>query len=174
MVASHIFHSTAPIMVVPSVTVPGPINAIGSSQQESAEMAQGTNIGSQSQSLMFGNNFSQPVIDNSTQVYLGYHVDNATKQKIVNGEYVNLASLPVHDANRLQLSTWSMDSQGQIIAQPKHNHSLTTIEKWTDAFIIYACIYYSPPPPPPAKHTNYSNTCMTLGLGRKIAELGHI
>lgn len=111
-VASHSPQpSTAPMMVAPSITVAGPTDAIGSSQQESTEMAQGTNIGAQSQSLMFGNNFSQPVINNSTQVDLGYHVDNATKQKIVNGEYINLATLLVRDANRLlQLSTLSMDS----------------------------------------------------------------
>lgn len=146
-VASHSPQpSTAPMLVAPSITVAGPTDAIGSSQQESTEMAQGTNIGAQSQSLMFGNNFSQPVINNSTQVDLGYHVDNATKQKIVNGEYINLATLLVRDANRLQLSTLSMDSQGQIIAQPKHNHRLTTIEKWTDAFIIYACIYLTAHP----------------------------
>lgn len=52
--------STAPMMVAPSVTVAGPTDAIGSSQQESTEMAQDINIGAQSQSLMFGNNFSQP------------------------------------------------------------------------------------------------------------------
>lgn len=147
MVASHSPQpSTAPMMVAPSVTGAGPTDAIGSTQQESTEMAQGNNIDAQSQSLMFGNNFSQPVINNSTQVDLGYHVDNATKQKIVNGEYINLATLLVRDANRLQLSTLSMDSQGQIIAQPKHNHRLATIEKWADAFIIYACIYLTAHP----------------------------
>lgn len=147
MVASHSPQpSTAPMMVAPSVTGAGPTDAIGSTQQESTEMAQGNTIDAQSQSLMFGNNFSQPVINNSTQVDLGYHVDNATKQKIVNGEYINLATLLVRDANRLQLSTLSMDSQGQIIAQPKHNHRLATIEKWTDAFIIYACIYLTAHP----------------------------
>lgn len=53
-------------------------------------------------------NFSQPFINNSTQVDLGYHVDNATKQKIANGEYVILVTLLVRDANRLQLFTLSM------------------------------------------------------------------
>lgn len=53
---------TAPIMVAPSVTVPGSTNNIGSSKQESAEMTIGTNIGIQYRSLIFGNDFSQHVI----------------------------------------------------------------------------------------------------------------
>lgn len=41
-VASHSPQpSTAPMMVAPSITVAGPTDAIGSSQQESTEMAQG-------------------------------------------------------------------------------------------------------------------------------------
>lgn len=60
--ASHVQASTAPIMIAPFIVVPGP-STIGSSQQESVGMAQGTNIsGAQSRSLMFGNNFSQPPI----------------------------------------------------------------------------------------------------------------
>uniref|UniRef100_A0A8W8LGY9 Uncharacterized protein n=1 Tax=Magallana gigas TaxID=29159 RepID=A0A8W8LGY9_MAGGI len=45
MVASHSPQpSTAPMMVAPSVTGAGPTDAIGSTQQESTEMAQGSSI----------------------------------------------------------------------------------------------------------------------------------
>lgn len=63
IVASHSPQPpTAPIMVAPSITVPGSTNNIGPSYQESAEMTIGTNIGIQSRSLIFGNDFSEPVI----------------------------------------------------------------------------------------------------------------
>lgn len=64
--ASRAQASTVHMMIAPSIVVPGPTGTNISSQQGSAGMAQGTNIGAQSQSLLFGNNFSQPVINNST------------------------------------------------------------------------------------------------------------
>ncbi|XP_061188703.1 uncharacterized protein LOC133196870 [Saccostrea echinata] len=95
---------------------------------------------------MFLPNSSLPSMANSTQLSLGYHVDNSTKQKIANGEYINLALLLVRDPSKLQVSTLSMDAQGQIIAQPKNTNKITSIDKWTDAFLIFASIYLTAHP----------------------------
>lgn len=66
-------------------------------------------------------------MNNSIQFSLGYHVDNDTKQKIANGEYIKLATLLVQAPSKKQLSTWSMDNQGHIIPQPKQSHKISTL-----------------------------------------------
>lgn len=84
---------------------------------------------------------TQPVMENTTQLSLGYHVDRATKQKIVNGEYVNLGSLLVRDPTKTQSSTLSVDAQGQLVAHPKQTHKISSVDNWTDAFLIFSSIY---------------------------------
>ncbi|XP_062618517.1 uncharacterized protein LOC134280106 [Saccostrea cucullata] len=88
----------------------------------------------------------QPSMTNSTQFSLGYHVDNSTKQKIANGEYVNFANLLVRDPSKFQLSALTMNAQGHIIAQPKNANKITSIEKWTDAFLIFSSIFLAAHP----------------------------
>lgn len=66
-------------------------------------------------------------MNNSIQFSLGYHVDNATKQEIANGEYIKLATLLVQAPSKQQLSTLSMDNQGHIIAQPKQSYEISTL-----------------------------------------------
>lgn len=83
----------------------------------------------------------QPPITNSTQLSIGYHVDNATKHKIVNGEYINLGSLLVRDPTKSQSSTLTLDAQGQLVTQPKPTSKISNVKNWTDAFLIYASIY---------------------------------
>lgn len=53
-------------------------------------------------------------MENTTQLSLGYHVDKATKQKIVNEEYVNLGSLLVRYPTKTQSSTLSVDAQASL------------------------------------------------------------
>lgn len=72
---------------------------------------------------------------------LGYHVDKATKQKIVNGESVNLGSLLVRDPTKTQSSTLSVDAQGRLVGHPKQTHKIPSADNWTDAFLIFASIY---------------------------------
>ena len=84
---------------------------------------------------------SLPIMANCTQLSLGYHVDKATRHKIVSGEYVHLGALLVRDPTNSQASTLSLDTQGQLVAQPKTVAKIASIDNWTEAFIIFASIY---------------------------------
>lgn len=39
------------------------------------------------------------------------------------------------------ISTLTIDAQGNIISQPKPSSKITSIEKWTDAYLIYFSIH---------------------------------
>jgi hypothetical protein len=70
-------------------------------------------------------------------------VDSQTRLKIVSGEFVNLSNLLVRNSDhQAQIaSILSVDKKGQIISQPKQAKQITTIERWTDAFILFIAIY---------------------------------
>jgi hypothetical protein len=65
------------------------------------------------------------------------HVPPALKQQIARGEYVNLALLL---KGSIELSDISADGKIETQARPCKD-KIYTIEKWTDAFIVYASIY---------------------------------
>ena len=82
-----------------------------------------------------------PVILNTTQFNLGYHVEQSVKDKIIKGEYINLANLLVRDPAKQNSSLLMLDSQGQIISKPKSPNKITSIERWSDAFLIFVSIF---------------------------------
>jgi len=68
----------------------------------------------------------------------------STKQKIIAGEYVDLASLLSNSQNTSTLGQNITFSQGQLIVQPKQpDLKINNIETWSDAFIVYISIYCS-------------------------------
>jgi hypothetical protein len=74
---------------------------------------------------------------------LGFNVPSNIKEKIVNGQYVDLELLlsnqPEHTGNKL-----SVNSQGEIILKPEGQKTkISDIESWTDAFIVFSSIYLS-------------------------------
>lgn len=84
------------------------------------------------------------------------------KQKILSGEFVNLANLINPTANSGQVLNF--DSSGQITVLPKSSKRITSIEAWTDAFIVYMDIYCS------LHHTQYKDMLKymhTIRLGAK-------
>ncbi|XP_078331937.1 uncharacterized protein LOC111128733 isoform X2 [Crassostrea virginica] len=81
---------------------------------------------------------SLPIMANCTQLSL---VDKATRHKIVSGEYVHLGALLVRDPTKSQASTLSLDTQGQLVAQPKSLAKIASTDNWTEAFLIFASIY---------------------------------
>ena len=75
---------------------------------------------------------------------LGLHVTSNIKDKIKQGQYVELASLlaqPEQLAHRLVV-----DSAGNIGTVQSNNKSINNIDEWSDAFLIYASIYLSAHP----------------------------
>ncbi|CAG2240258.1 unnamed protein product [Mytilus edulis] len=73
---------------------------------------------------------------------LGINVTQSIKEKILKGEFIDLACLlknSVNTGSDKQKLTWA---QGEFILQPISQQSkITNIEKWTDAFIIFIYIY---------------------------------
>ena len=94
---------------------------------------------------------------NHTQLSHGYHVDKATRQKIVSGENVHLGALLVRDPTMTQASTLSLDTQGQLVAQPKSVAKIASIDNWTEAFLIFASIYLEAHPDKTQQILKYMN-----------------
>ena len=95
---------------------------------------------------------SLPIMANCTQLSL---VDKATRHKIVSGEYVHLGALLVRDPTKSQASTLSLDTQGQLVAQPKSVAKIASIDNWTEAFLIFASIYLEAHPDKTQQILNY-------------------
>ncbi|KAJ8319735.1 hypothetical protein KUTeg_002713 [Tegillarca granosa] len=71
---------------------------------------------------------------------LGVHVSCSLKQKIVNGQFIELASLLEHTAiNQPEQKIYI--SNGELITKEKPSAKITSIEKWTDAFLIFTSVY---------------------------------
>jgi len=76
------------------------------------------------------------------------HVPAPLKQQIASGEYVNLALLLKGAVELTNLWNWGgvlrLSEDGLLETQQKEcKDKIPSIEKWTDAFIIYASIYLS-------------------------------
>ena len=78
---------------------------------------------------------------------LSAHVPATLKQKICKGEYINLALLlkgSVELSEFCKGSVFRLSSDGHLeSAQRECKDQISSIEKWTNAFIIYASIYLS-------------------------------
>jgi hypothetical protein len=78
---------------------------------------------------------------------LGCHVPEQIKNKIKQNEYVNLAVLlkgGVELTEMQQGSILGIDENGHIIAKSKAmTERVSTIEQWSDAFLIFSSIYLS-------------------------------
>lgn len=78
------------------------------------------------------------------------HVPPTLKQKICKGEYVNLSLLikgAVELAELYSGSTLKLNTDGTIAVRPTVcKDDIGTIERWTDAFIVYMSIYLSTHP----------------------------
>ena len=82
----------------------------------------------------------------SIHATLGAHVSQTHKNKIINGEYIDLTLL-------LENTTISEKQEKQIViingvlsTRDKTKKIVNTISKWTDAFIVYISIYSSAHP----------------------------
>jgi hypothetical protein len=88
---------------------------------------------------------SYPVGINKASDDLAKNVSQNLKQKIVAGEFIDLALLLTNSsASDLNNSKKMSFIQGELVIQPKQTqHKFTTIETWTDSFIIYMSMYCS-------------------------------
>ena len=112
-------------------------------------------------------NFNQPLALASVHTDIGFNVSQAIKNKIVNGQYIELALLlenqpAVDDSRRLELS-----STGELLLRPVHSsRTIHTIEVWTDAFLIYASIFLS-------VHSHRTNEILKYMANIRLAAIRH-
>ena len=64
------------------------------------------------------------------------------KQKIIAGEYIDLALLLINSQASLSDKHTVIVSHGELLIEPKQQHKkIVNIETWTDAFLIFTSIY---------------------------------
>ncbi|ESO92305.1 hypothetical protein LOTGIDRAFT_162608 [Lottia gigantea] len=81
----------------------------------------------------------------STHSILGCNVPLSTRQKICQGEYVDLA-LMLRTTTKEPERPLSISHTGELISKEKISSKILDIEKWTNAFIIFMSIYISAHP----------------------------
>ena len=71
------------------------------------------------------------------------HVPENLRRKIIQNEYINLNLLikGAAELNEPQESLLGINENGRFIAQRPNNEKELSIEKWTDAFLIFSSIY---------------------------------
>jgi hypothetical protein len=76
----------------------------------------------------------------SVHSFLGSHVSQTNRTKIVSGQYIDLAILS-ENTNSENNDKQVVLIDGVLSTQEKTKQTTHTIEKWTDAFIVYISIY---------------------------------
>ena len=158
--------------VQPMVMSSGPVTATAFSMNSSATTCTSTSssVSPQQTHTQGTCNVIQTVPTPITSVKdeLGQNVSNNLKQKIVSGEFVDLAQIFVNS----QVSSADENQsliliKGKITIQPKQTKKILNIESWTDAFIIYNSIYCSAHP---EKYLEMLRYMHTIRIGSKRSE----
>lgn len=83
----------------------------------------------------------QPILISKASDDMGCNVPQTIKQKIIAGEYIDLALLLTNSQSSTDTHKITF-VQGELLVQPKQQQQkITSIELWTDAFITYMSIY---------------------------------
>jgi orotate phosphoribosyltransferase-like protein len=77
--------------------------------------------------------------------FLGSHVSQTNRTKIVSGQYIDLAILS-ENTNSENNDKQVVLIDGVLSTKEKIKRTIHTIEKWTDVFIVYISIYTSAHP----------------------------
>jgi hypothetical protein len=76
---------------------------------------------------------------------LGSNVSQQQKDKIINGDYVDLGSLLTSSStltmSNTQATPVGINNNGQLILQPTPSKAINDINTWIDVFLIYTNIY---------------------------------
>ena len=123
-------------------------NSDATSEQGHSDM-RGINKGSdQSDSVIVINNQAlstngEPMAINSMYDNLGVHVTKQLREKIINGEYIELGFL-LEKASTEQANMLEVNASGQLVVKQKVGkiiNRVTDISSWLDAFLIFTSIY---------------------------------
>ena len=126
-------------------TVRSTRNSDATSEQGHSDM-RGINKGSdQSDSVIVINNEAlstnaEPMAINSVYDKLGVHVTKQLREKIINGEYIDLGFL-LEKSSTEQANMLEVNASGQLVVKQKVGKIITDISSWIDAFLIFTSIY---------------------------------
>ena len=85
----------------------------------------------------------------SIRAELGLAVPQAIRDKIKQGQFIELGTLLPNANPGLESGaklTWSVNDMGQLSMAQSNPKKITSIEEWSDAFLIYASIYLAEHP----------------------------
>jgi len=71
---------------------------------------------------------------------LGVHVTKQLREKIINGEYIDLGFL-LEKSSTEQANMLEVNASGQLVVKQKVGKIITDISNWIDAFLIFTSIY---------------------------------
>lgn len=63
----------------------------------------------------------------------------------------------MRDPTKTQSSTLSVDAKGQLVAHPMQTHKISSLDNWTDSFLIFASIYLEAHPNKTQQMLKYMN-----------------
>ena len=72
---------------------------------------------------------------------LGVHVPLSVREKIKNGEYIDLGTLLETSPQNQKKSSKLVVVNGELQSQPINKRKITDIGQWTDAFLIFISIF---------------------------------
>lgn len=87
--------------------------------------------------------YSQPQMVPTIQAEMGLHVSQGIKNKIIEAQYVDLASLLQHpgQSEAEVKRNLSISQTGELIVSQSNVKQIYPIEEWSDAFLIFASLY---------------------------------
>ena len=98
--------------------------------------------GSTSDTLAVPTHASIPPVVPSVHSMIGMHVSHSIRQKIIEGQYIDLVCLlpprPGGEEKKLMIN-----NLGEIISRDANPKKVDTIEQWTDLMFIFAGVYLS-------------------------------
>jgi len=71
---------------------------------------------------------------------LGLHVSQANREKIIKGEFIDLSVLLQNSQTNKPTQVINFVS-GELVLQTKQQSKIYTVEQWTDAFLVFFCIF---------------------------------
>ena len=114
-----------------------PISSLGSNE--------GTNYAMPNSICLEASMGDKPTPINSVQFSLGHNVSEILRLKIIEGKYVDLVLLlknsNIEDAT--SETVFVVGSDGQMVCKQKSAIRINSIEKWTDAFLIFISTFTS-------------------------------
>jgi len=136
---------TGSVVVVP--TAPLSVNDSVNGSTRTGSIIDNTSHGAGQVSDGFGNQIMalQPAGIMSITAPLGGHISILIKQKIINGEFVELGTL-LPGYEKVPSHGFTISQTGVLAPLPPRSRPILSIEQWTDAFLIFTAIFISQHP----------------------------